>query len=233
MLPLMMAAAGGLIAGGGAVALAAPQPSADKAAVEQIVRDYILNNPEIIPEAMQRLQAREMAKAIGTHRPALETPFEGAWAGHEKGDVTLVMFSDYACGYCRRAAPDVDRLLAEDKKLKVVFRELPILGPESETAARAALNAARQGRYLDFHRRMFAERSTSGDSVAAVSKASGVSGHTATDGAVDQEIANNIAMARALGMTGTPTFIVGDQILQGAVGYEALKKAVADARSGV
>jgi protein-disulfide isomerase len=110
----------GLLAGGAAVAVATGAGAGtkvgdpDRASIEAVVRDYILNHPEIIPEAMTRLQWRETAKLLAMHRAAIETPFAGAWAGAKDGNVTLVMFTDYSCGYCRTSVPHVDRLLAED-----------------------------------------------------------------------------------------------------------------------
>jgi protein-disulfide isomerase len=196
-----------------------------------VVRDYILNHPEIIPEAMKRLQDRETGKLVSAHRSALQTPFPGAWAGARDADVTLVMFSDYSCGYCRASVPDVDRLLREDKKLRIVWRELPILGPGSDQAARVSLAAAKQGKYLDFHRRMFAAGTPSAAKLATVSKAAGVDAAGARGADIEREIDANIALARTLGLTGTPSFIVGDRVLMGAVGYDELKKAVSEARA--
>ena len=240
VLPLLAAAAGLAVGGIGSAALSQSAPSPrDRAAIERIVHDYILAHPEILPEAMARLQDREGARAIATERAALTTPFRGAWAGAETGDVTLVMFSDYACGYCRASVADVDRLLAEDKKLKVVWREIPILGPNSEAAARAALAAAgpadgKGGRYLDLHRRIFAGGSPTPAKLAAAETALGLDpaaiATAARAPAIDEEIRQNIALAQKLGVSGTPAFVVGDKVLGGAVGYEALKQAVAAAR---
>jgi protein-disulfide isomerase len=242
-----LAAAAGLLIGASAVALAAaPGGSAgttvalaasdpDKATLEQTIRDYILNHPEIIPEAMDRLRARETAKTIADNRPAIETPFSGAWAGAKDGDVTLVEFSDYACGYCRASVGDVDRLLAEDKKLKVVWREIPILGEGSEQAARLSLSAARQGRFLDFHRRMYAAGKPDAGTFAKVQKALGLDqkklAADIADPAIQKEIDRNVELARTLAISGTPTFVIGDKLLSGAVGYAALKQAVEDARA--
>ncbi len=106
------------------------------------VRSYLLEHPEILPEAMDRLRDREAAQAVARNREALETPFHGAWAGAADGDVVLVEFFDYACGYCRASNPDVARLLGEDPRLKVVWRDFPVLGPASDQAAIASLAAA-------------------------------------------------------------------------------------------
>ena len=229
-----LAALGGVIVGGGAVALAggsnALATDGDRASIETVVREYILSHPEIIPEAMKRLQERQATDMLASNRKALETPFPGAWAGAKDGDATLVMFSDYSCGYCRSSVPDIERLLAEDKKLKIVWRELPILGPGSELAAREALTAAKQGKYMDFHRRMFAAGPPDAAKLAAVGEAVGLAaGRPSVE--IDREIESNVALARTLGLTGTPSFVVGDRLLMGAVGYEALKKAVAEARA--
>lgn len=230
-----LAALGGLIVGGGAVALAggsnAPATDRDRTAIETVVREYILSHPEIIPEAMKRLQEREATNMLASNRKALETPFPGAWAGAKDGDATLVMFSDYSCGYCRSSVPDIERLLAEDKKLKIVWRELPILGPGSELAAREALSAAQQGKYMDFHRRMFAAGPPDAAKLSDVGKAIGLAANVRPAAEIDREIESNVALARTLGLTGTPSFVVGDRLLMGAVGYDALKKAVAEARA--
>lgn len=236
---MAFAGAAGLIMGGLAVALATGSLAAgadpkDRAAIETIVRDYILAHPEIIPQAMKNLQQNEAGKLVDANRKAIETPFAGAWAGAKDGDVTLVMFTDYACPYCRTSAPDVDRLLASDKRLKVVWRELPILGPPSEEAAKAGLSAAKQGRYLAFHRNMFAAGRPEPGNIAKAKTVSGLDpSRTAADaGAPDiaREIQTNIELARSLGLTGTPTFVVGDRLLMGAVGHDELVKAIAEAR---
>ncbi len=223
----------GIVAGGAAVALSgvtgAVAADGDRASIEAVVRDYILSHPEIIPEAMTKLQERESSKRLAGQRARLETPFAGAWAGAKDPDATLVMFTDYSCGYCRASVPDVERLLAEDKKLRIVWRELPILGPGSDQAARAGLSAAKQGRYMAFHRAMFAAGPPSAAKVAQVSKAAGLSAGGGAD--IEREISDNIELARALQLSGTPAFVVGDRLLNGAVGYEALKKAIAEARA--
>ncbi len=231
-----MAGGIGLIAGAAVMAVAggamAVPGATDKAAIEQVVRDYILAHPEIIPEAMGRLQQRETGKLVGASRKEIEAPFPGAWAGAKDGDVTLVEFFDYACGYCRQSVPDVERLLAEDKKLRIVFRELPILGPGSEEAAKASLVAAKQGRFLDFHHRMYAAGRPSTATIATARTGSGVKpgGEAAAD--IAAEVGKNLELARTLNLSGTPSFVVGDQVLNGAVGYDALKKAVAEVRAG-
>ena len=192
------------------------------------VRSYLLEHPEIIPEAMERLRSRDTAQVVAQHRAALETPFHSAWAGAADGDVVLVEFFDYACSFCRASNPDVDRLLREDPRLKVVWRELPVLGPESEAAAQVSLAAARQGRFRPFYERLFALGRPTPANLSQAAQAVGVAADAAPEDRA--ELSRNLDLARAIGASGTPTFVVGDQVLQGAVGYEALKQAVAQAR---
>ena len=208
----------------------------DRAAIEAIVREYILSHPEIIPEAINGLQGREVTKLITNNRKEIETPFAGAYAGNPKGDAVLVVFFDYACPYCKAAHADVERLIAEDKQLKIVFRDFPVLGDPSTEAAMASLSAAGQGRYLAFHNNLFEApgRITHEKTVATVRAAGLNEIRTARDlnaAALKTEIKKNLDLGRALGLTGTPSYVVGDRILSGAVGYEALKEAVAQARA--
>lgn len=200
------------------------------AASGPLIRAYILDHPEILPEAMQRLQDRELASAVNANRAAYETPFGSAWAGAADGDVVLVEFFDYACVFCRKSNPDVERLLTEDKKLKVVWREFPVLGEDSVAAAQASLAAAKQGKFRQYHDSLFATARPTPEAVAAAQKAAGVLPATVTPD-IRAEIDRNYELATAVRATGTPLFVVGDKVLQGAVGYEALKEAVAAARA--
>jgi protein-disulfide isomerase len=210
------------------LAAASPTAAPDRAAIEAIVHDYILAHPEILPEAMSRLQARETANAIAANRGAIFKPFGNAFDGPADADVTIVQFFDYDCGYCRRSLPDIDRLLSEDKKLRIVYREFPVLGPNSEVAAKASLTAARGNQYAAFHRAMYAAKDLSPAEVDKVAARFGakIGNYPATQ----KEIDANRALARPLGLTGTPSWVIGDQVLSGAVGYDALKAAIAKAR---
>jgi protein-disulfide isomerase len=235
-------AVGGLVLGALAAALGfavlrpAPAPGgADRAAMEAIVKETILANPEIIPEAITRLQQREVEKLLASNREAIETPFAGAWAGAEDGDVVLVEFFDFNCPYCRQSAGDVDRLLAEDSRLKLVFRDMPVLGPDSERFAMASLSAAEQRRYRRFYAAVFRGQGALGQErlIRTVRQAGLDEARVARDlnsKALKAELERNVALGRALGLTGTPSYVVGDRILSGAVGYDALKAAVEEAR---
>jgi protein-disulfide isomerase len=193
------------------------------------VRSYLLAHPEVLPEAMDVLRAREAASAVQANRAAIETPYHGAWAGAADADVTLVEFFDYACPYCRASNPDVARLLREDPHLKVVWRDYPVLGPDSEQAAVASLAAARAGRYRAFHDALYDAGRPSETTIATANRAAGLPAAALTDD-MRREVQRNFELARAIGATGTPTFVIGDQVLQGAVGYDALKAAIAEAR---
>lgn len=216
----LLAGALGVLIGGGAML----------AASGSLVRSYLLEHPEVLPEAMERLHARQASELVVANRAAIETPFAGAWAGAGDGDVTLVEFFDYACTYCRRSNADVDRLLKEDPKLKVVWREWPVLGPDSEAAARASLAAARAGKFRAFHDQLYAAGRPTPDALAKTQAALGVT--PLDEAAAKAELGKNYQLANTLRATGTPTFVVGDRIFQGAVGYDALKAAIAETRAG-
>jgi protein-disulfide isomerase len=200
------------------------------------VRRYLLSHPEVLPEAMEVLQTREAARQdralapmLDRHRAALETPFHGAWAGARQPDVILVEFFDYACGYCRASNAHVDRLLREDPRLRVVWREFPVLGPASEQAAVASLAAARAGRYRQYYDALFAAGRPGEATIAAARQAAAL-GEVAIDDEARRELQRNNEIAQAIGAQGTPTFVVGDRVLHGAVGYEALRDAIAAVR---
>ena len=206
------------------------------AEMQQAVRAAILANPDIVPQALEKHQANQIAAAIDTIRPVLERPFAGAWIGNASGNVTLTVFTDYGCVFCRAALPDIDRLVREDKGVKIVFRELPIIAPQSKDAAIAALTAARQGKYDAFHHAMFAAGSLDRSAIDAASARAGVVLDGRSNGGVDlrlfeREIDNNLALAQQLNINATPSMVVGSQLIAGAVGYDALKQAVAEARA--
>lgn len=204
---------------------------ADRTAIEAVVRDYILEHPEILPEAMERLQARETGKAVAANRAIITTPYEGAWEGARDADVTLVEFFDYACGYCRASLTDIDRLLREDPKLRIVYREMPVLGPDSEAASHLSLAVAKTGRYAQFHRALFAAGRPDRAALDKLGAQFGVDAAKAASAGTREEIATNLQLQNALRLTGTPSWVIGDRVLSGAVGYDALKAAIAEQRA--
>ena len=239
----VLAVAAALVAGGAAgwfwhsyrADPAANLGAADRAAIETVVHDYILAHPEILPQAMENLQKRETASALSSIRGEVEKPFPGAIMGNPQGKVTLVEFTDFACGYCRQSVADVDALIKANPDLRVVVRELPILSPQSEQAARMALAAAEQGKYPAFHRLLFSAGQPDAASIEAAASAAGVDMAKAREAAqsdrVEGELVRNMELARTLGFNGTPSWIVGDQVLTGAVGIERLAQAIEAARA--
>ena len=217
--------------GGG---VAASVSGGDRAAVEKIVHDYILEHPEILPQAMENLQKQQNAKQLAGVQDDVETPFPGAILGNPQGKVTLVEFSDYACGYFRQSVADVEALLRANPDLRVVMRELPILSPASAEAARMALAAASQGKFAAFHRAMFAAGRPDPATIEAAARAAGLDLTRAradmASAKVTAEIERNMGIARELGFDGTPSFIIGDEIHAGAVGRERLAESIEKAR---
>jgi protein-disulfide isomerase len=197
-------------------------------------RSYLLSNPEVLPEAMEELQRRDMQARIEPVRVELETPFPGAVLGNPNGTVTLVEFTDYACSFCRQSVADVAALIAANPDLKVVIREYPILAPESADAARMALAAAQQGRFAAFHDAMFAAGQVTPATIEAAATSAGVNLAAArqaiASGQFEAQLQNNIFLAQNLGLNGTPSWVIGDRTLNGALGVEAIGRAVAAAR---
>ena len=198
---------------------------------ERIVREALLAHPEILVETSDALRDRQYAPTLAANRVQIETPFHSSWKGAARPDVTLAYYYDYACGYCRRSNPDIEKLLAEDKGLRVVYRELPILGPNSLAASRVALAASKAGRFAAFHDTMYATSAHPDEaSITVAAAAAGVPAMPAPDPEQEAELKANFAVAGQLGATGTPLFVVGDRVMNSAVGYDMLKQAIAAAR---
>jgi len=197
----------------------------------RIVRQGMLADPKILTDTVDALRDLQYAPVLETNRAAIETPFGSSWKGAAKPQVTLVEFYDYACPYCKASNPSVDRLLKEDKGLRVVYRELPILGQDSVTAARISLTASQAGRFAQFHDALWAAGRPAPDTIATAAQAAGVAATPNNDPAVDAELKRNFTLAGELGATGTPLFVVGNRVMNGAVGYDALKQAIEVARS--
>lgn len=209
--------------------------------IEDVVRNYLLENPEIIVEAIEIYQLREdqaevdrQERAVSNLRDQLfnsDSPAVGA----DDPEVILVEFMDYNCGYCRQSMDDINALLDTTDGLRVVFKEIPILGPSSITAARAALAAREQGLYFDLHNALMSHRGTLTDD--GIFQIAGEVGADLDQLRVDMEsaevaseLAANLELARSIGVRGTPAFVVGDRVIPGAVGLEALRDAVESAR---
>jgi len=197
-------------------------------------RDYLLAHPEVLPEAISRYQVTQRQAQLAPVRGQLETPFPGAVLGNPQGKLTLVEFSDYACTYCRQSVGDVRELIAGNPDLRVVVREFPILRPESVDAARMGLAAAQQGKFAAFHEAMYALGPPNKATIEQAARQAGVDMAAAdkaiATGLFDPFLKSNIAMAGQIGITGTPGWVIGNRILDGAVGLSALGDAVAEAR---
>ena len=210
-------------------AASASAQSVSRGEVEDIVRDYILENPEIIEEALLILDARQKAEeerlareAIVNNHDALYNHASDHSIGPEDADVTVVEFFDYRCGYCKRSVDYVAGLpAAYDGDVRVVFKELPILSPESRVAARAAIAAGLQGKYFEMHVALMESRGNfTNAEINMIADSVGVDVEQMLEDMDSDEVNNHLAdsidLARALGVTGTPAFYVGDTKVPGA-----------------
>jgi protein-disulfide isomerase len=197
----------------------------------KIVRAGMLADPQILIDASEALRDAQYAPVLAANRAAIEAPFGSSWKGAAKPEVTLVEFFDYACPYCKASNPAVDRLLQEDKGLRVVYRELPILGPDSLAAARLSLEASKLGRFAQFHDTLWAAGRPSPETNGQAAATAGIASQPVSDPAIEAELNSNMKLAGQLGATGTPLFVVGDRVMNGAVGYDMLKAAIAKARA--
>jgi protein-disulfide isomerase len=223
------AIAGGIVGSlltAGLLVFAAPQFLSSR-----IVREGMLADPRILTDAADALRDAQYEPVLSANRAAIETPFGSSWKGAAKPDVTLVEFFDYACPYCKASNPFIDRLVKEDPGLRVVYRELPILGPDSLTAARLSLEASQAGRFARFHDTLWEAGRPAAETIAKTSQAAGIAPQPRDNPAIEVELRQNFQLAGQLGATGTPLFVIGNRVMNGAVGYDVLKKAIADARS--
>jgi len=224
------------------VVLFAPPALAEltKADVEKIVQDYIMKNPQVILTSVDEYQKKSVqtrqGEALQQNSGAIFNDASSPVAGNPKGDVTVVKFSDYNCGYCKRAFEAVNSLLTKDKNVRFVFKDFPILGPSSKAAADWALAAQRQGKYFEFYKAMMLNKKPITDELLEkVAKDTGLDVTRAKKDAASKEVADqldkNLALASSLGLSGTPVFIVGDTIIPGAVPVEELETLVSAARA--
>src|SRR4051812_21171334 len=196
----------------------------------KIVRQGLLADPKILTETVEALRDAQYAPMLAVNRAALETPFGSSWKGAAKPEGTLVEFFDYACPYCKASNPAVDRLIKEDRGLRGVYREMPILGPDSVAAARLSLEASKAGRFAKFHDTLWAVGRPAPDSNSQAAQAAGIDPEPQANPEIEAELARNMKLAGELGATGTPVFVIGDRVMNGAVGYDTLKDAIAKAR---
>lgn len=232
-------------------ALAAPPAAAEqftpaqKGEIEAIVKSYLLREPEVLRDAASELdnrakvaEAKAREKVVADPAGTLYSGAHQAVIGNPSGTITLIEFFDYNCGYCKRALGDLARLVKDNPDLRVVLRDLPILSENSEAAAQVA-NAARQQldgpRFWEFHQKLMSTRGPVGKAEAfAAAKAQGVDmGKLAKDAeAVESQVGieESERLAKSLGITGTPAYVVGQEVVIGAVGYDALQGKVVSTR---
>jgi protein-disulfide isomerase len=238
-----------------ALLLALPAPlwaqsfsGAQRTEIERIVKEYLLRNPELLQEVMAELEKRQAAADAEKHRAAVREHSAAIFnsprqvtLGNPQGDVTVVEFFDYNCGYCKRALNDMLELLKGDSKLKFVLKEFPVLGEASMQAAQVSAAVRIQDKtggkkYLEFHQKLLTGRQADKARALAVAKEVGfdvarlekdVAGED-----VKATIEESFKLAEALGLNGTPSYVVGTDVVVGAVGYSALKEKVNTARCG-
>ncbi|MEM9206784.1 MAG: DsbA family protein [Pseudomonadota bacterium] len=227
----------------GAIWPASAQTDLDRSEIESIVREYILENPEIIRDAFQELERRQLAEQEQQQRNAIvanaDALFRGENAlvgGNPDGDVTLVEFFDYNCGFCKRALGDLKDLIASDPNLRVVYKEWPFLGPDSVEAARVSLAVSKQGRYSEFHDALLSQRGQANSARAMeIAEALGFDMDQLRTDMDAPEVVNTLEqtmfLAQTIGVTGTPSYVIGDQLIMGAQGFSALKDAVDTVRT--
>jgi protein-disulfide isomerase len=211
-----------------------------RADIEKIVREYILQHPEVLLESVQshrdreRVEAQASSKdAIAANRRELFDNTSSPAAGTPAAEVTVVQFFDYKCGYCRRVAPTVSKLLESHKNVRVIFKELPILGPESQIAARAALAAAQQDAYVAFHRELMNWNGpVTPEAIEDIGRKLGLDvARLKADmhsKEIDLALAQNGNLANAIGVQSTPAFVIGGELISGAMDLTAFEKRISN-----
>lgn len=241
-----------LCAGLFALAMTIPASAAEFSATQRdeigtIVREYLIKHPEVLQEAMAEFEKRQQAADAEKHKAAVQQNAEAIFSskrqvtlGNPKGDVTLVEFFDYNCGYCKRAMEDMMALL-KDPNLKVVLKEFPVLGPGSVEAAQVAVAVRMQDptgkKYLAFHQKLLGGRGQADKAHAmAAAKEVGLDMARLEKDMASQEVRDTLQesfkLAESLGMNGTPSYVVGSDVVVGAVGLETLQEKVNTARCG-
>jgi protein-disulfide isomerase len=230
-----------------AIAPARPLEAAEitpeqRKAIEAIIRDYLMQNPDVLIDALREAEAKangeadvKAAQVLRDRRHEVFDDPATPVGGNPQGDVTIVEFFDYRCPYCKQVHPAIQKLLDQDRKLRFVYKEFPVLGEQSDIAAHAALAARLQGKYEPLHNAMMAAKGQITEDV--VYRLAGSVGldvdrlkRDMADPEIDRALSANRALAKALELRGTPGFVIGDHLIPGAIDFDALKTMVADAR---
>ncbi len=250
--PRLLAAAASVAA---LLAFAAPQSvraaefsAPQRGEIEKIVREYLIAHPEVLQEAMAEFEKRQTAAEAEKHKSAVKDNAKAIFSsprqvtlGNPEGDVTFVEFFDYNCGYCKRAMIDMLALMKSDPKLKVVLKEFPVLGPSSLEAAQVAVAVRMQDKtgkkYLEFHQKLMGGRGQADKATAmAAAKDAGLNMAQIEKDLASPEIKatleESLKLAEALGMNGTPSYVIGSDVVVGAVGLPALQEKINTNRCG-
>jgi protein-disulfide isomerase len=254
MTPKLRLLAIALFAGALAISAGTPAPAQSftpdqRGEIEKIMRDYLLAHPELLQEVLGEMEKRQAAADIEKHRAAVKDNaamiFSSArhvTLGNPQGDVTVVEFFDYNCGFCKKAMGDMMDLMKTDAKLKFVLKEFPVLGEGSTQAAQVAVAVRMQDKtggkkYLEFHQKLLGGRGAADKARAlAVAKEVGLNmAQLEKDMAgpeVKATLEESFKLAEALGLNGTPSYIVGSDVVVGAVGLPTLQERINNARCG-
>jgi protein-disulfide isomerase len=215
---------------------------AQKSAIEQIIHDYILQHPELVIQALQSAEDKAKAEAeervratLVEKRQELLADPTSPIAGNPKGDVTVVEFFDYRCPYCKQVEPSLEALLREDREIRIIYKELPILGKDSVYATRVALAARKQAKYEAFHAAMMAAKGQIDEKIVLqVAASAGLDIERVKadmkSPEIDDIIQRNFDLAQALDIHGTPAFIIGGEMVPGAIDIATMKQKIAAAR---
>jgi protein-disulfide isomerase len=223
---------------------AASVSAAERESIEAIVRDYLLRNPSIVRDAMLALEIKEArerqelaAQNLAARRQEIVSDPGSPVEGSPEADVTVTVFFDYNCGYCKSTLPALETLLASDKSVRIVFKEFPILGPQSQTAALAALAASRQGKYYEFHRALIAAQHIDITTIRDIAEGLGLDvaklDRDMSDPSLNEVLDRNVRLAEALGINGTPAYVIGDQLVPGAIDLATMTNIVASERAKI
>lgn len=212
-----------------------------RGAIEQIVREYLLANPEILMDVSRELESRQAAqqaalakKVIFDRKAAIFQAPSDFVVGNPKGDITVVEFFDYNCGWCKRALDEINKLTKADPKIRVVLKEMPIFGENSTFAAKAAMAATGQGKYWEFHSALMKERQVTKDNVFKIAEKVGLNvdmlKKDMENPAFDAAIKENQELAQQLGIEGTPGYLVDAKVNVGFLAADGLKDMIAEVR---
>lgn len=212
--------------------------AAQKKALDAAIRDYLMANPKVIMDSVEQYRQNQEQVEMQAFTQKIKDKHDEIYndpsspvAGNPKGDVTLVEFFDYNCGYCKQAFKDVQTIIGEDKNLRVVFKEIPILSESSHTAARYALAANKQGKYWEFHSALMGSTGQLNEAkLEAVARDVGLDVKKlkadAEDPAIRATIEKNLTLAHEIGISGTPGFVLGDEALRGHYGLDTLRRFI-------